>query len=313
MITEKDVIDYIRKRVSAAPLPERVTVPPGSDCFAFKPPEGKHLLVTKDILVDGVHFKRTWCAADVLGRRAALVNFSDIAAGGGRPLYLFLGLGLPQGIEDKEVCRLIDGVFDACADYGVQVAGGDTVAAPSLTLSVTVIGEAEKPMKRYPARPGEKVFLTGEIGAAFCGYYALENSLDRKECINRFLLPDAHVKQGVALAGLGVRVCEDLSDGLARDLGNICAESQTGAVIYEEKLPVHQGLADLGFDAVEKAASFGDDYVLVFTADDQVAGKLAEVDFPVYWIGEIVEQPGVILVRTDGRRVELNQGYLHRF
>lgn len=316
MLTEKDVIDYILSLTADQP-DDNVIVPPGSDCFAFKPSVEGSLLVTKDVLVDGIHFRRSWAAPEVLGRRAVLVNFSDIAAGGGRPLFVFFGLGLPEGIEADMVFRLIDGVYAACRDYGALLSGGDTVAAAELFLSVTVIGTARYPLKRYPARPGEKIFLTGEIGASYCGYFLLEQAGEKGDCVERFLLPEPHVRQGEAVARLGARVCEDVSDGLARDLGNICVESGVGAVIYEEKLPVCPELVGLaekyGFDAVEKAVSFGDDYVLVFTADEKLSSKLKGVDFPVYEIGEVVSEPGVRLRRSDGSMMELDQGYLHRF
>ena len=221
------------------------------------------LVVTQDVLVEGVHFRFDLLGWRELGARAAGVNISDLAASGAEPLALLVSLGLPAKTEVENVLELYAGLNER----NVRVRGGDTTRADRVVLSVTALGRSERVPGRTGARPGDAVVVTGPLGAAGSAFRAGRLSP----------VPD-RVEEGKRLARVATAML-DLSDGLASDAGHIAARSGVRLAIELERVPVADGAErdDLGF---------GEDYELLATTPDPL-------DFPV--IGRVEEGEGVEL------------------
>jgi thiamine-monophosphate kinase len=221
------------------------------------------LVVTQDVLVDGVHFRFDLLGWRELGARAAAVNISDLAASGADPLALLVSLGLPPETKLEDVLELYAGLNER----GVPVRGGDTTRADRVLLSVTALGRSERVPGRAGAKPGDVVVVTGPLGGA--GVAFRNGSLPA--------VPN-RVEEGKRLAPLASAML-DLSDGLAPDAGHIAERSGVRLAIELERVPLAQGaeLDDVGF---------GEDYELLATTPDPLG-------FPV--IGRVEEGEGVVL------------------
>ena len=221
------------------------------------------LVVTQDMLVEGVHFRFDLLDWRALGARAAAVNISDLAASGADPLALLVSLGLPSETELEDVLELYAGLNER----GVPVRGGDTTRADRVVLSVTALGRSDRVPGRTGAKPGDVVVLTGPLGAAGVAFRA--GSLPP--------VPD-RVEEGKQLARVATAML-DLSDGLAPDAGHIAERSGVRLAIELERAPLAEGaeLDDVGF---------GEDYELLATTPDPLG-------FPA--IGRVEEGEGVEL------------------
>ena len=230
------------------------------------------LVVTQDALVEGVHFRLDWISWRELGFRAAAVNLSDLAASGAEPDGLVVSLGLPPETEIDAVLELYAGLNEP----GVPVVGGDTTRSDDVFLSVTALGRSERVPGRGGARPGDRLVVTGPLGAAGAAFRA-----------GRYVRPPLRLAEGRALAG-HAHAMLDISDGLARDAGHIASRSRCRVTIDVERVPLAEGaeLADLGF---------GEDFELL-AAVEETAG------FPE--IGRCEAGEGVVLL-LDGEPFEL--------
>jgi len=293
----------------------------GDDCFGFLPPSSFTITVTTDVLVEGVHFDLKWINPYELGQRAINVNFSDLASQGARPAFVFLGLGIKRGTTMRFWRKFYEGALSVCRTQGAVLGGGDTNSARELTIAVTAIGFATAEMKRSSARPGDLIAVTGKLGRAAAGYLALKKGLNDsalKSAVKSFLICQHRVEEGIKLAEAGVKCCEDISDGLARDLSNIATASDIGFVVYLEKIPVADELYYIrdqyGEEKIYEAAlTFGDDYELVFTASEKVLQRAKEmgVDFTV--IGKMTAEKKQLFIDEQGNETSIATGYLHHF
>ena len=221
------------------------------------------LVVTQDALVEGVHFRFDLLGWRDLGARAAAVNLSDLAASGADPLALFVSVGLPPETELHDALELYGGLNER----GVPVRGGDTTRADRVLLSVTAVGRAERVPGRAGARPGDVVVVTGPLGAAGAAFRAGRLSA----------VPD-RVEEGGRLARVATAML-DISDGLARDAGNIATRSGVRLAIELERV-------SLAPDAELDDVGFGEDYELLATAPDPLGFSV---------IGRVEEGEGVAL------------------
>jgi thiamine-monophosphate kinase len=194
---------------------------------------GDGLVVTQDSLVAGVHFRLDWLSWRELGFRAAAVNVSDLAASGARPEALLVSLGVPGETDVADVIELYEGLAEA----GVPVRGGDMTEAQTAFVTVTALGRSERVPGRAGARPGDRIVVTGPLGAAGAAFRE-----------RRFVRPPLRVWEGIELAR-DAHAMIDLSDGLARDAGHIAARSGCRIEIDLERVPLAAGAAheDLGF------------------------------------------------------------------
>jgi thiamine-monophosphate kinase len=293
------------------------------------------LLVSTDMLVEGIHFDMAYTPLKHLGYKSVVVNLSDIYAMNGVPEQITVSLALSNRYSVEALEQIYEGINLACELYNVDLVGGDTTSSPKgLVISITAIGRCEKGKValRSGARPGDLICVTGNLGAAYLGLQILEREkqiylenpqvqpeLDNHEyLISRLLKPEArkdtlaYFDQNNILPTSMI----DVSDGLASELIHICKQSVTGAIIEESKVPIHpdtERLAiDFKLDPITTALHGGEDYELLFTADPSDYETIQYMP-DVNIIGEILPaKEGVRLLSTGGNYHPITaQGWNH--
>ena len=250
------------------------------------------VVVTQDMLVEGVHFRLEWTTWHDLGFKAAAVNLSDLAAAGAEPEALFVALGVRPDTDVGSVVELYEGL----AETGVPVRGGDTTAADHVHLTVTAVGRSDRVPGRAGARAGDALVVTGPLGGAAAGLRALELGLaGYDELVRAHTRPPFRLDAGRVLAPVAHAMI-DLSDGIASDAARIAEQSGCALEIAVERLPLHARSDELG---AEPFWTLGEDYELlaVLAPDDA-----ASLNFPV--VGRCVPGTGVHLLR-NGERLDV--------
>ncbi|MCZ7586343.1 MAG: thiamine-phosphate kinase [Deltaproteobacteria bacterium] len=299
----------------------------GSDCAILATAPGK-TVVSTDALVEGIHFDLRMMDLADAGFRAAATSLSDLAAAGvdpKRPILAFLSVALSDELREVELEGLADGFEQAFRAFGVRLAGGDTVSTfGPLTLCLTVIGYADRPMTRVGARGGHRVFVAGTLGGAGAGLALLKSgdAADHdRDLVDAYRRPKPLIAVGAALADLGASACADISDGLLADAGHIAEESGVAMELDLDALPLHPALAGHhGFsddDRVRLAATHGDDYALVFTVPSEQEAEIESAahlhGWPCVRIGVCTAgPPGKVMATLRRRPYEPEQrGYEH--
>lgn len=287
-MTEFGLIDHIR--TLCRQLPANGIEGIGDDCAVLPVGDGEALVMTADLLVEGVHFLRHAASAEEIGRKALAVNLSDVASMGARPVATLLSLALPRdAIEGDWAERFMAGYTAMSGEYGVALIGGDTTASPhEVTINVTAIGRVpvDRIKRRSAARAGDHIFVGGPLGESAAGLQDILAGRLSTPLADIHRLPRPQVAEGIWLGGRAeVHAMMDLSDGLASDLRHILRASGVGAEVETGRIPAPQG--------VENAVSGGEDYKLLLTADGDCSDRL-RADFeehfgtPLYDIGRIV-------------------------
>jgi thiamine-monophosphate kinase len=239
------------------------------------------VVVTQDTLVEGVHFRRDWTSWRDLGYKAAAVNLSDLAAMGAEPEALLVSLALPLETEAGAIAELYEGLNES----GVAVAGGDTTRADTLVLAVTAVGRSGRVPGRSGARPGDLLVVTGPLGGAAAGLYALREGLAGfDELVERYRRPPLRLAEGRRLAAVA-HAMVDLSDGIGGDAARIAERSRCRVVLDPNRIPraPRSGeVGDLPF------WTMGEDYELLAAVAPEDARPLG---FPV--VGRCEEGEGV--------------------
>ena len=323
-IGEFGLIDRLNRQIISATekrweSSQELIIGIGDDAAVWKP-RNPFQIITTDALVEGVHFSLKTSTWKELGWKSVAVNLSDIAAMGGVPMYALVSLGLPKDILVENIQSFYEGMLAATKKFEVVIIGGDTVGSPLVVVSVTLIGHASndegKVLTRSAAKPGDKVAVTGYLGASSAGLTMLNRGLKfpskaATELRRAHLHPNPRVVEGQKLVASGVKAGMDISDGLVGDLTHICEMSHVGALINVDLVPVSP-TADkyFGEKALEFALGGGEDYELLFTAPARVTQAVKKsMDCPVIVIGEITsEHPGkVALVNSSGVVINLKK------
>ena len=306
---ESAFIDWLRQRVSPHP---GVRLGPGDDAALVRVGGGE-CVVTVDLLTDGVDFRLGIDAPRRIGRKALAVNLSDLAAMAARPVAAFPAVALPRNGGAEIARELLSGMLPLADDFQVALAGGDTNSWDgALVLSVTLIGELTEhgPLLRSGARPGDQILVTGEFGGSFLG-----KQFDfQPRCREAILLKSRYDLH----AGI------DVSDGLARDLWHVCEESQCGAVVNIDAIPIAPAAHDYarrladGSTPLEHALRDGEDFELILAVPPGDAERVLAAQplsgVHLTRIGEFVPERGLWQIGADGTRRELPAtGFEHRF
>ena len=242
------------------------------------------LLATTDTLVEGVHFLPEFAPWVDVGWKALAVNVSDIAAMGGEPLFALVTLALPPETDVSVPDDLYAGLMECATEYGVTIAGGDIVRASEISITIALIGRAQtrdgKPllMRRDAAKAGDLVAVIGSLGDSAAGFWRLRKGATVEDPLVRaHLRPLPRLAEAQEAVRVGVACAIDVSDGLLQDLGHICEMSGLGAYVGESAIPLSDDLrAAYPEDALALAASGGEDYELLLTADEQTLDGVAE-------------------------------------
>lgn len=293
----------------------------------------KKVLVTTDLLLEGIHFDLVYVPMMHLGYKAAIVNFSDIYAMNGHPKQITVSLGVSKRFSVEDLEQLYAGIEMACKKYGVDLIGGDTSASlTGLTISITCIGEGEegKIVYRNGAKNTDLICVTGDLGSAYMGLQLLEREKivfsgneevqpdfdDKDYILQRQLKPEAR-KDIIDLLrekGIVPTAMMDISDGLSSELMHICSQSKTGCRIYEDKIPIqYQAVVmaeELNMNIVTAALNGGEDYELLFTASLADYDKILAME-GIAIVGHMTKpELGLNLVGREGEEIELQaQGW----
>ncbi|HVE71104.1 MAG TPA: thiamine-phosphate kinase [Thermoanaerobaculia bacterium] len=271
-------------------------------------------VLTTDMLVEDVDFTQA-IPLRFIARKSLAVNLSDLAAMGATPQYALLALALPPWALDGAE-ELLTAYAEAAKQYGIEIVGGDFSRAEKLTISVTAIGRVgARPLLRSGASPGDKVYLSRPVGGSGAGFaligrispigptgYAEREFIE--SAIRRHVDPEPELALGAALAEIEqVTACIDVSDGLSSDLHHLCDASACGAEIEKERIPVFSELANyarqFGIDVRDVVLHGGEEYALLFTSSLRESELSARLKRPVYAIGRMTRERGVLL-KEDG-------------
>ncbi|MBI1741068.1 MAG: thiamine-phosphate kinase [Candidatus Koribacter versatilis] len=303
-VGEKSLIELIRRLVRGG---SAVVAGIGDDCAVLRVPAAHELLVTTDFTLENVHFRREWHPPEVVGWRCLTRGLSDIAAMGGKPRAAFLSLALERGVPQKWVDRFVAGLLEAADEFRVPLAGGDTAqSAGGIQADVVVVGSVPKgkAVLRSGARPGDQIYVTGELGGSAAAIARLREGKVRAADYERHFHPRARVEAGQWLRRRGLASAMiDVSDGLSTDLEHICEESGVGAVVEAGAIPRARVGRPVETVALDLALHGGEDYEVLFTSSQKIPAKVAGV--PVTRIGRIARRRGMVLVLEDGRRRRL--------
>jgi len=332
---EFGLIDRMQSRLADIPRSENLIVGIGDDAAVYRAGDTKLHVVTTDVLIEGVHFDRTFIPTSYLGWKAIAVNVSDVVAMNAKPLYATVSAGLPRNFSVEMMDGLYDGMAEACKAYGMELVGGDTSTAHALYLSITVIGEVDEKdvVFRRGANVGDYLCLSGDVGGAYAGLKVLldqreqlENMGDSYEpdleafqyVIRRQLRPKARldVIEGLKKAGVRPTSMIDVSDGVASEVHHIGLRSGVGATVRVPAVPFDpetRAVADQFMDDVDAYALFGgEDYELLFTVAPEDVQAIDDME-GVSVIGTIEEAAkGVRAYSPDTGLMPLHPaGYQH--
>ncbi len=303
-----------RIRLSLSEPDPRVIVGIGDDVAVLEGPGEMLLLATCDIQVEGVHFLRSLITPYELGRKALAINLSDIASMGGIPDFALISLAFPPDTDLDFVDELYRGLKEEATEAGVRIVGGNMARLPErFAVDIFLLGRVERDLflTRRGARPGDLLMVTGTLGDSAAGLALLLKGVCEEKFTPLYrahLTPKAKLREGRALAlGKLATSAIDVSDGLARDVGHICDESNVGVVIRAADIPLSEELREaaylLGEDPYLWAIAGGEDYQLLFTAPPEKASEIRQALHPTP-----VTEIGVILHPEEGRFILMPDG-----
>jgi thiamine-monophosphate kinase len=278
----------------------------GDDAALLEMPAGHSIVCCSDLMVEDTHFIRTLHPPDSIGYKAVAVNVSDVGAMGGIPMHFLISLAAPADLELDWVDGFYTGVQQACLDFNVSLAGGDTSSSRSIFIDVAMIGRVRTgtAVRRSGARAGDNIYVTGTLGGSTRGLNLLRSGNRSDHSVKRHLYPTPRHRAGAAVSARAHAMI-DVSDGLSSDLSHIVKESGVSAKIYRDRLPVAEGASE------SEALHGGEEYELIIVAPELPADIEG---IRVTQIGEIVTSAGehqVVLVDGTTESVLNPQGWDH--
>lgn len=329
---EFGLIERITKNIQ---LKNSSTVVGVGDDAAILDFQNKQVVVSSDLLTEGVHFNLMYAPLRHLGYKAVVVNLSDVYAMNAFPKQITVSIALSGKFSVEAVDELYDGIYLACEKYGVDLVGGDTTSSlTGLTISITVLGEVEKDAAvfRSGAKPNDLLCVTGDLGAAYMGLQLLERENEVFKVnpemqpqmegydyiLERQLKPEARMDIIAAFQKMGIKPTSmiDISDGLSSEIMHLCKNSNVGCNLYEDKIPMDtqtkQMAEEMNINPLVAALNGGEDYELLFTIPMEDYEKIkTDPDFTI--IGHITESSeGANLITTGGSAIPLEaQGWNH--
>ncbi|MEU3271641.1 thiamine-phosphate kinase [Saccharomonospora sp. NPDC006951] len=300
----------IREVTEGRTQPSTTLLGPGDDAAVVAAPDGR-VVVSTDVLVQGVHFRLDWSSAEQVGRKAVAVNLADIAAMGAVPTSVVVGLACPSDTKAALVNELVDGIAAEAERARVGLVGGDMVTSEQFVISITALGDlgGRAPVTRSGARPGDVVAVCGRLGWAAAGLAVLGRGFRSPVgVVNAQRFPEPPYAAGPAAAIAGATAMIDVSDGLLADLGHLAESSRVGIDVHTDRLPVPRKLTDvgsaLGADPMRWILTGGEDHALAATFP-------SFTDLPEGWqrIGDVLMPDTGITV--DGAPYEQETGWEH--
>jgi len=309
---EFGLIERIRRRT---PKGRGVRVGIGDDA-AWLESRKRTFLITSDLLIEGIHFNLKWTSFYALGYKSLAVNLSDLAAMGASPAYLILSLGIPVDFSAADIEEFYRGIRSLASRSGVALVGGDTSASRRFVISACLVGHcAHRPVTRGGAKVGDDLYITGTLGDSALGLRLLKKrgarlgDKNHAHLISRHRLPSPRLTAGKLLARQGLaRAMIDVSDGLLQDLTHLCKASGTGAVIWQEALPLSRAYRmTAGAKDLRDALTGGEDYELLFAVRPRDRGRLEKAKRR---LGVAVARIGRCVTRRAGITVLDRRGTL---
>ncbi|MEP7214122.1 MAG: thiamine-phosphate kinase [Acidobacteriota bacterium] len=318
MKTEFEFINNIKERFAATRI--------GDDCAVLPKDDQTDQLITADLLVEDIDFRLEWTTPQFLGHKALAVSLSDIAAMGGTPRWAMLTIGVPEHIWNS---GFLDDFYEGwgrlAAQFQVELIGGDVSRTPDKIVIDSIVGgevPKGKAILRSGARPGDRIYVTGQLGGAAAGLKLLESGVRmvdsteiQKALIERQLRPFPQIEIGRTLMGANLATSMiDLSDGLSSDLAHICEASGVGAAIDASLLPIDSNPSKLSItreDTLDLALNGGEDFELLFTADPKSVPELMHAI--IHRIGTVTANAGILELIRDGKHFELTPGGYRHF
>jgi thiamine-monophosphate kinase len=278
---ETQLVERIRKLARAGSTGKRIIKGIGDDCAILRPDSNEDLVFTSDFVLEGRHFTLDTHSPADIGHKALARSLSDLAAMGSEPVFCLVSLAIPAELTRTWISRFFKGLLALAARYKLTLAGGDLARFDKVIADVICCGRVPqgKALLRDGAKAGDRIYVTGELGASAHGLTTRRGSTWR-----RHLRPEPRIQAGLALRKLGVSAGMDLSDGLALDLHRLCIESSVSAEL-SSNLPVAPGAS------LEQAIYGGEDYELLFTAPAKSKIPAAIAQLPITLIGFITNGP----------------------
>lgn len=312
---EFGLIDHLTKNIEIQNASSIVGV---GDDAAVIDHFGKQTVITTDLLIEGVHFDLMYTPLKHLGYKSVVVNLSDIYAMNATPAQIIISLGISNRFSVEALDEFYEGIYAACAYYGVDLVGGDTSSSQKgFIIGVTAIGEVspDKYVKRSGAQKGDLICVSGDLGGAYLGLTILEREKqiflenpgvqpdleNESYIVGRLLKPEARkdIIEFLAASEIMPTSMMDISDGLSSEILHICKHSECGAVLYEEKIPVNEQARQFAYklelDPTACALSGGEDYELLFT--------ISQADYEKIVLNENISVIGYITAPEDGATI----------
>ena len=320
---EFGLIDHLTKNIELQNVSSIIGV---GDDAAVIDHFGKQTVITTDLLIEGVHFDLMYTPLKHLGYKSVIVNLSDVYAMNATPTQITLSIGFSNRFSLEALDEFYDGVYAACAAYGVDLIGGDTSSSQKgFIISVTAIGEVlpEKIVRRNTAKPGDLLCCSGDLGSAYVGLLFLEREKKiflespqvqpdlegEKYVISKLLKPEARkdIIEFFEQKNIVPTAMMDISDGLSSEILHICRQSGVGCRLYEEKIPIADEMKNAAYkfeiDPTACALSGGEDYELLFT--------LAQSEYDKLVLNEQISVIGYLTEVAEGRKIITKGGNLH--